>query len=389
MDPKRLLDWYRDAHRRLPWRDTKDPYAIWVSEVMLQQTRVETVIPYWHRFMARFPDVHALAAAPLDEVLKAWEGLGYYARCRNLHKAAAVVAGRHGGRFPEDPAAAAALPGLGRSSVGAVLSIAYGAVLPVLDGNVRRVAVRILDEREDPRRPVVQRRLWQAVTSWIAASPDPGTHNQALMELGATVCLPRGPRCEACPVADGCAAREAGTADRLPARGPARTVPEVEAAVGILRDKTGRIFVQRRPPDGLLGGLWEFPGGKIRPGESPAGACAREVLEETGFPVRVGDPVAVVRHAYSHFRVVLHAFECRGADGTPTLRGADAWAWVAPADLSRYAFPGANRKILQAMRGTDGGPNAAGQRRRKIIAKPASRPDSAQQPQANRSPKRR
>jgi len=346
MDTARLLDWYQEHHRRLPWRETRDPWAIWVSEVMLQQTRVDTVIPYWHRFLRQFPDPATFAAAPLDEALRAWEGLGYYARCRNLHRAAGIVAGTAGGRFPASPDEAAALPGLGRSTANAILSIACGAALPVLDGNVRRVAVRITDEREDPRKPAVERRLWKAVEAWIEAAPDPGLHNQAMMELGATICLPGDPRCDACPVAAGCRARAAGSAADLPARAPPKAVPEVIVAVGIVRDGDGRIFVQRRPPEGLLGGMWEFPGGKVEAGETPAEALRREMREETGWNVAVGAPVAVVRHAYSHFRVVMHAFECAGASGPPCLRAADAWAWASPDDMRRYAFPRANRKIL-------------------------------------------
>jgi A/G-specific adenine glycosylase len=349
MTPALLLAWYHADHRALPWRDTRDPWAIWVSEIMLQQTRVDAVIPYWHRFLARFPDPAAFAAAPLDEALREWEGLGYYARCRNLHRAAAIVASVHGGAFPASPDLAAMLPGLGRSTANAILSIAFGAALPVLDGNVRRVAVRLLDEREDPRKPAVDRRLWEAAQSWIAAAPDPALHNQAMMELGAVVCLPRSPRCDVCPVAEGCRARAAGSAADLPVRAPVKVIPEVCVAVGIVRDGAGRLFVQRRRPEGLLGGLWEFPGGKVEAGETPSEALRREMREETGWEVVVGAPVAVVRHAYSHFRVVMHAFECTGASGPPCLRAADAWAWASAADLHRYAFPRANRKILEAL----------------------------------------
>ncbi|MBM4370943.1 MAG: A/G-specific adenine glycosylase [Deltaproteobacteria bacterium] len=343
-----LVPWYLASHRRLPWRETCDPYRIWVSEIMLQQTRVEVVIPYYERFLTTFPDVGALAAASADAVLKQWEGLGYYARARSLHRAARLVVKDHGGCFPESLEEALRLPGIGRSTAGAVLSLAWGVPLPVLDGNVRRVLVRLLDERRDPRSGPVMQRLWEVATERVEAAEDPALHNQALMELGACLCIPRRPSCPVCPVAPECGARAAGTAGSLPAPAPRRVLPHVHVAVAVVRNARGEILLQRRPPEGLLGGLWEFPGGKVEPGETPEAAAVRELREEVGAEVDLGARIAEIPHAYSHFRITLHAFEARLREGS-SVAPTDTRAWVPPARLDDYAFPAANRRVLDML----------------------------------------
>lgn len=346
---RRLGRWYERNHRDLPWRRTRDPYAIWVSEILLQQTQVATVIPYYHRFLAAFPTAAALAAAPRQAVLKQWEGLGYYARARHLHEAAARVVAEHGGQVPRDPDAVQALPGVGRSTAGAILSFAFGLRHPVLDGNVRRVLVRIFDVALLPRRPDVERWLWRAAEALLAPASDPARHNQAMVELGATVCAPRRPRCADCPVRALCPPGQEGRGATLPVAAPRRAVPHVVAAVAVIRDRRGRLLVQRRRAEGLLGGLWEFPGGKLLPGEPPEAALHREVLEELGITVTRVTPLTVVEHAYTHFRVTLHTYTARHASGRPRPRAAAACRWVAPEAVRELPLPRASLKILEAL----------------------------------------
>lgn len=341
-----LAAWYPGHHRRLPWRDEPDPWRVWVSEILLQQTRVETVLGRWDAFLARFPDARALAAASPDAVLKAWEGLGYYARARNLQRAAGIVVREHGGRFPDDPVAAMALPGIGRSTAGAILSIAYGRALPVLDGNVARVLARLDAIREPPTGTATARGLWARAQALVAAAPDPGTHNQAMMELGATVCVPRAPRCGECPVAALCRARAAGIAADLPARAARAAVPRHRFVAGVLvRD--GRVLVRRRPGDGLLAGLWAFPGGRPAPGEADADALARHLRADLGISVTVGAQVGEIRHAYTHFRETVVALACVPRGGVPAPCP-DGCRWVTAAELAALAMARAHRRLADA-----------------------------------------
>ena len=345
---KLLPPWFAKRGRDLPWRRTRDPYAIWVSEIMLQQTRVSAVESYYRRFLRKFPDVGALARAPLDDVLKAWEGLGYYSRARNLHRAAGVVLERHGGQLPAAAPDLRKLPGVGRYTAGAIASIAFGRDEPIVDGNVIRVLARIFRIREDPKAPATQRKLWSLAAELLPPGRA-GMFNQAMMELGALVCAPRGPDCDACPVAGACAARARGEQADLPRRTPKAPVPHYTVAAGVIR-KPGWILIDRRKPEGLLGGLWEFPGGKVAGGETPAEAVVREVREELDIVVEVVAPLVRIRHAYTHFRITLHAFQCRHVSGRPRAVGCAAVKWVRPAQLGRYAFPKANHKILEAIR---------------------------------------
>ncbi len=331
MNPARLLSWFRRGARDLPWRRARDPYAIWVSEVMLQQTQVATVIPYYRRWMRRFPTVRALARAPLDGVLKAWEGLGYYARARNLHRAARSLR-----RLPRTAEEWRRVPGVGPYTAAAIASIASGERVAVFDGNVRRVLSRV--EGRD-----------------VAEAPpprgDPAQYNQALMELGQRVCTPRGPRCGGCPLAAGCRAHRVGEEERWPSRKPAGSVPHHDVAVGVIW-KGNRVFMQRRKEEGLLGGLWEFPGGRRRRGETYERCLRREVREETGFTVEVGPSLAVVRHRYSHFSVELHPFLC-------SLRKGRGGRWVTLEGLEALALPAATRRIAKALRYSGRSPAAA------------------------------
>jgi len=377
---RRLLAWFRKTRRDLPWRRTADPYRIWVSEVMLQQTQIATVIPYYERFLARFTTVEALAKASDQAVLKVWQGLGYYRRAMNLHAAARVVVRDHGGRVPDDPEAFAALPGIGRYTAGAVLSIAFGRRMPCVDGNAVRVFSRWLAVGEPVTQPKVVSRLWAVAEALVpapkgerrASSPanyidvfrrpacgpiastfgtgknNPGDWNQSLMELGARVCTPRTPRCPECPVRRECLARRRGLQDRLPLRRKRKAIPHIEVGAGIIW-RRGRVLLCKRRADAMLGGLWEFPGGKLKVGESIQECICRELMEECDLPVTVGEHLIDVTHAYSHLRVTLHLFHCRAGPGRVKLLGCDAARWVRPAEIASYPLPAADVRILEAL----------------------------------------
>jgi A/G-specific adenine glycosylase len=343
-----LLHWFAENARDLPWRRTKDPYAIWISEIMLQQTRVPTAVPYYERFLHRFPTVEQLARARLDTVIKLWEGLGYYSRARNLHQAAQEIVARFGGHLPASREELLTLPGIGRYTAGAIASIAFGRREPLVDGNVTRVLCRIFRLKGSPKEVTLQKRIW-AIAEKLVPEGHAGQFNQALMELGSEVCLPRRPRCDDCPVNRLCEARRHNEQDSLPTRAPKKQLPFHTVAVGVVY-RRGRILIDQRKPEGLLGGLWEFPGGKKRHGESLEAALRREVREELAVTIRVGRPLAVVDHAYSHFRVRIHAFECTYVSGTPRCLACADFKWVRPGDLGRYAFPAANKKIIEILR---------------------------------------
>ena len=342
-----LLDWYRKSRRDLPWRRTRDPYAIWISEAMLQQTRVETVIPYYERFLARFPSVAALATADADDVMSAWAGLGYYSRARNLQAAARAIVERHAGALPADAEALRALPGIGRYTAGAVASIAFDRPEPVVDGNVARVLARLLEIRDDVKSRAVQERLWRAAAD-LARGPAPGDLNQALMELGARICTPRRPRCGECPLARPCRARRSGDPEALPRRAARRDVPRVDA-VAVLVVRRGRALFVRRPPAGLLGGLWELPGAELAPGEEPTAGLRRAVRERVGLRVTGARPVGAVEHAFSHRRLRLHVFRCQTARGRVRLAGFDAHRWLPLAEHGALPHGAATRKALRLL----------------------------------------
>ena len=340
---RRLLRWYRRAARRLPWRGTRDAYRIWVSEVMLHQTRVETVLPYYRRFVRRFPNVRALARASLDDVLKAWEGLGYYARARHLHRAARRIAEERGGALPRTVEEWRALPGVGTYTAGAIAAIAFNEPSPAVDGNLRRVFARLYDLA----RPGA-RRLDAIAGEWMDHG-EPGVVLQALMDLGATVCTPRGPRCGACPLSTECRAYRQGRAERRPLPRRRAPLPHYDIGVGVVR-RGGRVLIAKRKPEGLLGGLWEFPGGKRKKGERLEWTVARELREELDVEVEVGAKWMAIPHAYSHFRVTLHVFECRLRSGRPRAIGCADWKWARAGELSRLAFPAADAPILERLR---------------------------------------
>jgi A/G-specific adenine glycosylase len=341
---RKLPAWFEHEARDLPWRRTRDPYAVWVSEVMLQQTRVDQTRPYYEQFLAVFPTVHALAAAEEDAVLKAWEGLGYYSRARNLHKAAKQVVAEFGGTLPNTAESWGRLPGVGPYTAGAIASIAFGERVPVLDGNVKRVLSRVFHVTDciDEARTV--KRLW-ALAKALVPERAPGDMNQALMELGARVCVPKRPQCGVCPVRDECDARALAVQDELPVRRPRKPGPHRELVVAAVFRK-GRYLIGKRPADGLLGGLWEFPGGELRPGETHQRAVARVAKETVGLEVHPRGVVATVRHAYTHFRVTLNVYRCESASGPAKSTYYTALRWVCSAHFEGYAFPKAHHKFL-------------------------------------------
>ena len=343
-----LLEWYDRAAADLPWRQTSDPYHIWLSEIMLQQTQVATVIPYYERFLTAFPTVNDLADAPLDTVLKLWEGLGYYSRARNLHRAAQIVVAEYGGKFPDTAAQLEALPGIGRYTAGAIASIAYGENVPVLDGNVIRVFARLLDLSDDVTRTTTKNALWQQATDWLPAERA-GDYNQALMELGRTVCKPRNTLCSECPVQAYCQAFANQTQDQRPVKARKAPLPHYDVAAGIIWNEDEQLLIAQRPLDGLLGGLWEFPGGKQEPDETLPECLQRELREELAIEVQVKDLFVVVRHGFTHFKITLHAFHCDYRSGPPQRQGVADFAWVRMDELVAYSFGKADRDIIAAL----------------------------------------
>jgi A/G-specific adenine glycosylase len=346
---QRLLGWYRRHCRNLPWRRTRDPYAIWVAEIMLQQTRVDTVIAYYERFLSKFPTLASLAAAPLEDVLKAWEGLGYYARARNLHAAARSIVEQFDGRLPRDLEALRHLPGVGTYTAAAIASIAYGQDALALDGNLRRVLCRIFAIDDDPGRPGTQRRL-EALGLAMLPPGQASDFNQAFMDLGALVCTPSSPRCLICPLMNLCKAQQEGIQDALPIRATRTFRPHRDVTAGVIWDQQGHFLITRRPLDGLLGGLWEFPGGKRRPGESLVACLSREISEELAIEIEIGELLCKIEHAFTHFHMTLYAFQCRWLRGEPQCLGCDDLRWVTLDQLDTFAFPVADQKVIASLR---------------------------------------
>ena len=344
-----LLSWFERNARELPWRQGRSAYSVWISEIMLQQTRSEQARPYFERFMERFPTINELARGTIDEVLLQWQGLGYYARARNLHGAAQLVVREHGGTFPSTMDEARRLPGVGPYTASAVLSIAYGVPHAAVDGNVVRVISRMFAIDLDPRSSAGGRTI-SDLAERLLDRDRPGDFNEAMMELGATVCLPAEPDCDQCPVSGFCRAFATRTTDRFPVTRPRERVPHFDVAVSVVIRAPDEVLIQRRPHEAMLGGLWEFPGGKRRDGEDLRDTCRREMYEELGIEVEPLNLVCTVRHAYSHFKITLHAFESRIRSGSPRSANGQPLAWVQLDHLDEFAFPVASLKIIEAIR---------------------------------------
>ena len=342
-----LLIWYGEQGRDLPWRRSRDPYAIWISEIMLQQTQVKTVLPYYQRWLTRFPTVTELAQAEQQSVLKAWEGLGYYARARNLHKAAQLIVAHHNGIFPREFEAAIALPGIGRTTAGGILSAAYNLPVAILDGNVKRVLARLVALHRPPAKAINQ--LWQ-LSEQILDPQQPRDFNQAIMDLGATLCTRHRPSCLLCPWQTHCAAYRQNLQSELPMTESRAPLPHKQIGVAVIYDNDGRILIDRRKQEGLLGGLWEFPGGKIEPNEAVEDCVKREIKEELDIEVAVNDRLITVNHTYSHFKVTLNVFNCTYLSGEPKPIECDEIKWVTLDEIGNYPFPKANGQIIDAIK---------------------------------------
>ncbi len=354
---------------------------------MLQQTQVEPVIPYFHRFLERFPTIEDLAAVPLGDVLKLWEGLGYYARARNLHKAAKVIVHERQGEWPRTVEGLLGLPGIGRYTAGAIASLAFDVNAPVLDGNVIRVLCRLFAIERDPKDAMVRKELWALADKLLPTSPagrastpdDPsgtltrnaqsastptpatrppdavprgpaGEFNEALMELGALICTPRNPRCDACPLAKTCEAKKRNLQDQLPIKSRRKPLPHFDVTAAVIR-RNGRLLIAQRPLGGRLGGLWEFPGGKVEPGETLPQCLRREIKEELGIRIKVGEPIISIDHAYTHFKITLHAFECEFVSGQAQALQVEDFKWVRMSELKKYAFAKTDLRIISAIAG--------------------------------------
>jgi A/G-specific adenine glycosylase len=343
-----LLPWYDASRRDLPWRRTRDPYAVWVSEMMLQQTQVATVLGYYDRWMRRFPTIRDLAGAAEHDVLHAWQGLGYYSRARNLWRGAKAVVSEHGGKMPATAASLRSLPGIGPYSAGAIASIAFGERAALVDGNVVRVLCRLFGLGGDPSRNPLKAELWKLAERLVP--PDrPGDFNQALMELGATVCTPRAPRCNACPVRKGCVAHRDGSAERLPEL-PERTESVAVARAAAVLERRGRVLCVRVAESASRwAGMWQFPNTDVARGEASTDAAARAIREATGLSAAPAERLLTVRHSVTHHRITLEVFRCSAPRGTARAVDCGAVDWVAPSALDELAMPSAHRRIARSL----------------------------------------
>ncbi len=341
---KKLLKWY-DAHARsLPWRGTKDPYKIWVSEAMLQQTTVKTVLGYYDRWLGIFPDINSLASAPIEKVLKAWQGLGYYNRARNFHRSAQIVMAEHRGVLPSDPETLRKLPGFGPYMTASVASIAFDARVPLVDANVRRIVMRLLNIH-GPAVASLDNELLLFLNNVLPLKRC-GDFNQALMELGSQACTTNEPGCDACPLKSYCKAFKEGCQEQIPT--PKKVeISQITAVIGLIR-RNGKYLIQQRPAGGLLAGLWEFPGGKVeKTDKSLQEALARELLEELECSCLVGEEFCRVRHYYTTNKVHLIAFQAALGAGQFKLKKHQRWVGVK--ELQEYAMPSGNARILEKL----------------------------------------
>ncbi len=336
-----LLRWFKRNGRDLPWRRTRDPYAIWVSEIMLQQTQVSAVIPYYGKFLKAFPAVRPLANADLSAVLTVWEGLGYYSRARNLHKASREILTRFKGKIPDVFDDLLSLPGIGRSTAGAILSIAFNKEAPILDGNVKRVLSRLFAISGNPAGRETEDHLWQ-LSETLIPEGHAGSFCQALMDLGAMLCTPKNPQCTYCPLQRVCKGKVSGNPERFPSRGVKKAIPGIEAVSAVIL-KDGQILLHQRPPNGLLGGLWEFPNWNTENCDPPIKSLKHHLEKALGGTAKVGDPIGTFQHTYSHFKLTLQVYLCR-------IPGGEKYGtWVPVPNLHLFPMSRLHRRIAQTI----------------------------------------
>jgi len=345
---KAMLNWYRNNSRDLPWRRTHDPYKIWVSEIMLQQTQVDTVISYYERWMETFPTIRHLAKAPLEKVLKAWEGLGYYSRARSLHKAAQHVVSELNERIPRIKKELIALPGIGAYTAGAILSIAFNQAEPVVDGNVVRVLSRLFRIERDVQDPKTIAMIWDCADQLV---PDkyPGDFNQSLMDLGAMICLPKKPQCLLCPIASFCQAKASGAQEQLPIKTKKTKVQSLEKIVALVEDK-GKLLIRQRPSSGLLGGLWEFPETVRKGNENIKKALRRAVKEQHHLDIEFTGELPAIKHLYTHRHVTFLPYYLKSGAPKKIPRQTSSVKWVTLESLKRYPISVAHQKIVKALK---------------------------------------
>lgn len=342
---KKLLAWFQKNQRPLPWRKTYEPYQVWISEIMLQQTQVKTVLPYFQRWMKALPTIESVAKASEDRVLKLWEGLGYYSRARNIQKAAKIIVKKSEGKFPPEHEAILSLPGIGKYTAGAIASIAFNQDYPVVDGNVIRVVSRLLNFKKNVRQPQHLKFIWK----WAGELFPMGharQYNQALMELGALICKPQAPLCHACPLKKHCSSYQKGNQNNLPYLGRRPVTESIQVALAVIR-RGKKVFIQKRPSFGLMPGLWEFPGGKINAHEKPERAVVREIQEELGIRLKNIRPLTTIDHGYTRFKVRLYCFAADYDEGKLKLHSAIRGKWISAKTLSHYPFPAANKKLIR------------------------------------------
>ena len=343
---KALLRWYDAVKISLPWRGGRDPYQIWLAEIMLQQTRVAAVKEYYSRWLEKFPTIEKLAAASLDEVLKAWEGLGYYTRARNVHKLAKIIVNDHQSQFPNTAEALQTLPGIGRYTAAAIASIAFDERVAVLDGNVIRILSRLLDLPDEINQPKVQAKLWDVAASLLPKNRC-GNYNEAIMDLGRTICTPRNPNCDECPVQKFCLAYKNKTTHLRPVKKAKAAIPKIYAAAAVIRDQQQRILLVQRPPQGLLGGLWMLPQTNCDTDENCQDGLQKNFAKDFGVEIFVGAEMVHATQTFTHFHLSLRAFACEIRQGK--LQSKLNVNWVAMSELNQYSFGKAERAIIDAL----------------------------------------
>lgn len=337
---KQLSLWYNVNKRDLPFRHTRDPYKIWISEVMLQQTQVKTVIPYYNKWINKFPTLQSVANAKLDSLLKIWEGLGYYRRCINFHKAVKIVLRNYDGKVPSDYDTIIKLPGIGVYTAGAVLSIAFDEKVPAVDANVSRVISRLQCKEKIIN---TDKMIYETVKSMLNIVKSPGNLNQSIMELGALICTSKNPKCTNCPIINYCNAFSKNKIHQFPKIIKNKSKPHYNIVVGMIW-KGDRFYIQKRSIDSMLAGLWEFPGGRVKQGESLKQVLIRKIKDESGLVPRIGSKIDSIKHSYSHFSISLHCFQCFIDNEKFVIK--KKYKWIKPLEIKNFSFPKANHKLF-------------------------------------------